>query len=215
LTEQKLAGLREAVSKREGIIPELLSGHVSTSLSDAPDADSVNSAFECLARVKDAIEANGESERQGKQMVLQGLERIGAAASEASGELQGAFATFRESVYTPKVEALPPEDREILTRQIQVLEETKRLPVVEGECNELLREVKAFAKQLLDLCEAICALREEMAARRQGLVASINEELPTVRLQFLRSANRGRTAAVREPLRRRREDTSWIHARIW
>ena len=38
--------------------------------------------------------------------------------------------------------ALEPGDREILSRQIQVLEETKQLPVVERQCEELLGKVR-------------------------------------------------------------------------
>ena len=70
------------------------------------------------------------------------------------------FSDFRDVIYTPKVNALPAEDREVLSRQIQVLEETKRLPTVESTCSEQLRELKVLAQELLDLCDGICQLRE-------------------------------------------------------
>jgi hypothetical protein len=58
------------------------------------------------------------------------------AAISAAAEIAASFTSFRDDVYTPKVNALPAEDREILTKQIQVLEDTKQLPLVEKDCSD-------------------------------------------------------------------------------
>lgn len=104
-------------------------------------------------------------------------------------DIQAAFATFRQSEYEPKVNALPPEEREILTRQIQIIEETKSLPDVELKCVQLQSEVRGLAGQMHSLCNEICEARETICRVRQDNVAAINAELPMIRLSFRRSAN--------------------------
>jgi hypothetical protein len=189
LTEQKLASLIESAGKRTAAIPEALASHLTISISDPPHPDVIGPATGHLMLVSGEVEANIESERQSSEMLQARLAGVQAAAERASAELANSFAMFRESVYTPKVNTLAPKDREILSRQIQVLEETKRLPVVERECDGLLREVKGLAGQLETCCNAICELRIEIVAEREKLVAAVNAELPTVKLRFRRSAN--------------------------
>ena len=92
-------------------------------------------------------------------------------------------------MYGPKVNALPAEDREVLGKQIQVLEETKRLPLVEQQCNDLLREVRSLAGDLHALCSSVCSTRDQIVAMRTSSVSQLNQELASVRLTFERSVN--------------------------
>jgi hypothetical protein len=91
--------------------------------------------------------------------------------------------------YTPKVNALPPEDREILTKQIQVLEETKRLPLIEHQSEGLLEEVRSLSNQIAAHCDSIYAIRETVIEKRRKAIESLNTELPSIRLRFLPHAN--------------------------
>lgn len=189
LTEQKLAGLKEAATKRVTAIPEAISGRLVFEIHDAPDINSVGSAATHLALVTDALGRNQDIEKSGCSNLQEGLSTIADAAGVAVRELATSFAIFRDTVYTPKVNSLPPEDREVLAKQIQVLEETKRLPIVERDCVDMLRELKGFASELASSCGTICTLRDEIVAVRQSVVDELNRDLSGVRLQFRRSTN--------------------------
>jgi DNA repair exonuclease SbcCD ATPase subunit len=115
-----------------------------------------------------------------------------ARVEKQTEAVQAAFANFRQSEYEPKVNALPPEEREILTRQIQIIEETKSLPDVELKCIQLQAEVRALAGQMHSVCNDICLNREKICEIRQANVMAINAELPVIRLAFRRSANHAR-----------------------
>ena len=72
-----------------------------------------------------------------------------------------------------------------------MLEDTKRLPVVERQCDEFLAKVKSTASELRGACDAIGSLRDQIVALREELAAALNQELGGgVRLRVLRSANR-------------------------
>jgi hypothetical protein len=116
--------------------------------------------------------------------------RIGDEAQNARKLLNITFQEFRESTYAPAVELLSQEDREILTKQIQVLEETKKLPSVESTSAEQLRELRLLAAQLNSSCGQVCTLRDQIVTTRMALVSALNDELPGIRLEFKRAANR-------------------------
>src|SRR5437667_4849526 len=97
------------------------------------------------------------------------LASVNEASTEALGRIdvqiglvQTAFATFRQSEYEPKVNELPLEEREILSRQIQIIEETKGLPEIDSQCRALQSEVQTLASQMHAFCDAICTSRQEL-----------------------------------------------------
>lgn len=127
------------------------------------------------------------------------LASVNEASKEALGRIdvqiglvQSAFATFRQSEYEPKVNELPQEEREILSRQIQIIEETKGLPEIDSQCRALQSEVQTLASQMHAFCDSICTSRQDICQIRQENIAAINAELPTIRLRFNRSANHAR-----------------------
>ena len=76
--------------------------------------------------------------------------------------LAQAFLEFRQQEYEPTVAKLSPADREILSRQIQTIEETKNLPQVEQQCKTIQREVSDLASNLHSCCETICNARNKL-----------------------------------------------------
>ena len=189
LTEQKLDGLRGTAERRHGAIPEAVAGRVSADLGEVPALDGTHDLAAKLGEVRTSL-ANTIAVEGGATTSLQSqLEAVIASTQEAREALAKAFVQFRESVYNTKVNALPPEDREVLAKQIQVLEETKRLPLAQQQADELLREVKALSQELHDISGTICDVREEIVREREALVASLNEDLAAIRLQFRRSSN--------------------------
>jgi DNA repair ATPase RecN len=115
-----------------------------------------------------------------------------AAIEQESKTISGAFLKFRQTTYEPTVATLPPEDREILSRQIQTIEETKNLPQVEQRCKNIQREVSDLARSLHSHCEAICTARDCIAAVREGRVNAVNAESSSIRLKLLRSSDHAR-----------------------
>jgi DNA repair ATPase RecN len=189
LTEQKLDGLRAAAERRRDAVPDAVTSRVVVDLGAAPAVEGAVELTQALDEVVSALSNSRLEEENSIGRLQQELARIAGLTKGAGVVLTAAFARFRESTYNPKVNALPPEDREILAKQILVLEETKRLPVVEQHANELLREVKDLSSELHAICDDICQAREEIVALRGGLVATLNSSLTSVRLRFLRSAN--------------------------
>ncbi len=100
-----------------------------------------------------------------------------------------AFSEFRTNTYDKKVNALPPEDREILSKQIQIIEETKQLPELENECLLLGNEMKQIAEIIYKLCDEICLARNNICEIREKEVNKINKEIPNISLKFLRHSN--------------------------
>jgi hypothetical protein len=191
LTEQQLIALKNNSSQRSVAVPEGVISSLSLELKEAPTPDVVGPAADSLAGVMETLCENAATETRSITELQGVIGKVLVAADQAINYLAVSFSGFRESVYTPKVNALPPEDREILTKQILVLEETKRLPLVEKECEELLKTVTSTSRELSDICDAICKTREQIVAGREQLVSSINREMGSViQLRFLRSANK-------------------------
>jgi hypothetical protein len=122
-------------------------------------------------------------------------ENIGSTIADFSSRLQdirNAFGNFRLSTYEPKVNALPPEEREILSMQIQIIEQTKALPDIEQTCRSFQLEIRTAAKAIYDACDRICQARENVCTLRQNIVDEINRDIPSVQVRFLKSANQSR-----------------------
>jgi hypothetical protein len=137
-----------------------------------------------------AAQESNSAENSSVQSLDSALLRVSENTLATKNLLSISFQKFREEIYAPAVQALPQEDREILSKQIQVLEETKKLPSVESACAEQLRELRMLSVQLHSYCEGVCALREQIVASRTVLVTALNDELPGIRLEFKKSSNR-------------------------
>lgn len=188
-TEQKIEGLRADLDVRKGSVSESTDSHLTVDIGAPPDVAAAGKAIPALADVTGALDSNRDNESKTAATLDASLARVQDVTAAAAAKVTESFAEFREGIYTPKVNALPPEDREILTKQIQVLEETKRLPLVEKQCVDLLAEVTSLSNQLRDLCQQVCSKRDQIVAIREALVAALNAELDSVQLRFLRSAN--------------------------
>jgi len=189
LTEQRISAIAEAADRRRAEIAEVIASHLDVQFTEPLDSTPLGELSDLLNRMVESGRANKEAESSAIASVDGGLEAMRKSAQAAADALARAFTEFRDSVYTPKVNALPPEDREILSKQIQVLEDTKRLPTIERTCDEQLREMQVLAQELFNLCESICALRAEIVTQRESLIARLNSELPGIKLQFKRAAN--------------------------
>ena len=190
-TEQRLQSLRNDVSLQRARIPDDYKTKLAFPVTSAPGPSVASAATDAVGNVQEALTKVVDSEGRATSTIQEALATVDEAALRAGQKITTAFGEFREKVYTPKVNELPPGDRDILSKQIQVLEETKQLPVVEKGCENLLHEVQAAAEELSGICTEICDLREKIATHRQELVAALNTELQDVRLRFLGNSNQG------------------------
>ncbi|MFW6116237.1 MAG: AAA family ATPase [bacterium] len=186
LTEQKLTSLKADVEKRRLNLPALMSSKLSLSVQPEGMPESLSPRMQQIA---DKLTSLADAERTATTEVEAALTAIEAELEVAMRDIQQDFLEFQGSVYRPKVDALPATDRDILTRQIQILEETKELPTAEAKCADLLREVKASAEEMYVICDGICSARQNVIRIREAEVERLNGELPSVRLSFLRSGN--------------------------
>jgi DNA repair ATPase RecN len=189
-TEQKLVGLAAALKDRSPRLPELLASHISLGIDAPPESDRAKLLTAAIASIVDKINTNQAAEIAAVRTLQDNLDGVLTAVTETSNLLSSSFSSFRDEIYTPKVNALPPEDREILTRQIQVLEETKRLQLVERQCADLVTQVRSLASEIKGRCDAISSVRNDVIEKRRTLTAELNAELPGVRLTLLAFANR-------------------------
>ncbi len=188
--EEGLDAIVGGVAVRRTQVGDAVPSRIDTGISPPVDGASPGALVDAL----DSVEARAKESRKTEEDSIAALERsldsLGAEAKSTSNILGKEFRVFHESIYTPAVAALSPEDREVLTKQIQILEETKKLPSVESVCAENLREMRTLATQLHSYCEAVCNLRDRVVQLRSDLVATLNTELRGVRLEFRRAANR-------------------------
>lgn len=187
--EQKIESLKREAQARVERVPDAVKSQMLLGVAVPVASERREALASALANVEVALTANADAEDTATAGLSAALASVTAAATDAAATLAASFTTFRDDVYTPRVNALPVEDREVLTKQIQVLEDTKRLPRVEKECSDLLGEVKVSARLLEAASNAIIEIRNQVVQKREALVTALNLELPSVRLAFLRSAN--------------------------
>jgi DNA repair ATPase RecN len=188
-TEQRLASIIKGAIERLASLGEVIPSRLETDIPSAPVGTPLGALDVAITALAAGAATGIDAEHTATTGLANALGDLRDRASDASASLTLSFTQFRDVVYTPKVNELPQEEREILTRQIQVLEETKRLPTVEAVCAEELRELRVLAQGLLTSCEAVCALRDKIATLRGDLVDALNSELTGVKLAFKRSAN--------------------------
>jgi hypothetical protein len=188
--EQELSTLKQYIHRAKQQILRTSDSsfrfHAPTLPLDESTPKAVNDAqTDSIACVDELQHARTESLERLNLAIDAAIARIDAQI----GIVRSAFAEFRQSEYEPKVNKLPPEDREILSTQIQIIEETKILPDVESQCRLLQAEVRSLAEQMYAFCDAICRGRDSICSIRQENVQAINADIATVRLRFCRSAN--------------------------
>jgi DNA repair ATPase RecN len=141
--------------------------------------------IEALVKLRTSDAAVRMTLDSSRDEVLKSLDAARASIAED-------FARFRDTVYNPRVQELPPEDREVLTRQIQILEETRLLSQKEEECKTLHAEVVKLAEGLENICRSICDSRNDVCATRERTIQELNQAVEGVRLTFQRSGNKSR-----------------------
>lgn len=189
LMEQQLIRFQQVVSVSTDTIGKRVRNDLTNNVLTPRDNGPATDALLDLDRIAKSVEEVAGREAASVDSITSGLVEARTAAADAASHLAALFANFRDNVYTPQVNSLAAEEREILARQIQVLEETKQLPSAEAEVVDLLNNVREVASQVHDACETIRALRNEIATHRENLVNRVNAELDGVHLIFQRSAN--------------------------
>jgi len=189
-TEERLDSIIEGLESRHTQVPDVIPSRVDTTIQPLVDIESFDDLGEALKNMETRANESRAAESTSISNLQTTLNALKTDAKNASIVLSKAFQTFRDDKYTPAVTELTPEDREILTKQIQILEETKKLPSVESDCREKLRELHTLAKQLHSSCNAVCNLRDKVVQQRSDLVTTLNKELPGVKLAFQRALNR-------------------------
>lgn len=185
-TEQKLKGLKIDAQNRRLSLPTLMSSQLSFSAQPEGMPDSLSPRIQQIA---DKLGRLADVETTATKEVERAIIELENELEVMLRDIQQDFLDFQSSVYRPQVDELPPADRDILTRQIQIIEETKELPTVEAKCINLLGEVKTLAKEMYATCNDICSARQDIIRMREAEIERLNNELPSVRLEFLRSGN--------------------------
>lgn len=190
VAEQRVAALEQAARERAAQLPELFRSRLSLDLDDAPTSERSTHQSGVVQPIHQALASSASAESAAAEKIANSLGSVATEAEKAAEQLSGSFNQFRDEIYTPKVNSLPDEERDILTRQIQVLEETKRLPRIEQRCSTLLAEVQSYSAEIERHCQAISKIREAVVERRQKLVDELNAEIKGVRLKYLPFANK-------------------------
>ncbi len=188
--EQRLATLISEIARTA---PDIT---ISVGNKLQPLEDSVASPVQESSGLSDAIERVRHlitGIRQSADSTVLTLTEVccgaGAEIEKERQSLSDAFLNFRQTIYEPTVADLSPDARNILSRQIQTIEETKNLPQVEQQCKAIQREVSELARTLHSHCEAVCAARDRIAEVREQRTDAVNHENSTIRLKLLRSSN--------------------------
>ncbi len=188
--EERFNTITQSITFRRSQLTELIPSRIDTTIPTPPDTSSLGDLENNLNNLEKCAKASILAESASIDSLDSTLLRVSEETLTARNLLGILFQKFREDIYAPAVQALSPEDRDILSKQILVLEETKKLPSVESSCAEQLRELRVLSAQLHGFCEGVCALRAQVVANRTTLVTALNEELPGIKLEFKQSSNR-------------------------
>lgn len=188
--EQHLTSLRERLLKMKTQIEVTINETFSGLQDELSEVTAYPAEIqEIVENVKALYGKLSEDQSSGIQFFQNGFDRTYAEISEKLEKAKEYFSNFRSSVYDPKVNALPQNEREILSRQIQIIEETKVLPDVESDCRSLETETRKSAATIYDICEGICNARDAICTMRTLEIESINKDISTIQVKFLRSTN--------------------------
>lgn len=158
------------------------------------DAQTISSAkvdmIETINRETTAQMCNLSDTRSNSILMLkERTEEVIKALDHNIARANVGFLDFRDNTYEPKVKELPPEERDVLSRQIQIIEETKNLPEVEATCKSLLSDVRETGGLLHSACSTVCEKRSRIWAIRDENISRLNNEIPSIRLSLQRSAD--------------------------
>jgi len=188
--DQQLANLRDRLSNMSTQMLSAIDSGFSTIADEFKEANKYPPAIQAIVEeTKSKIQDLETTRLQGKKLLDDNLNKIHDKMVENLEKARQAFTQFRTDSYDPRVNALPPDEREILSQQIQIIEETKALPALEAECKSLAEEMRSMAKGIFAACDDICNARNTICDIRMGEVENINVEISSIRLKFLRSAN--------------------------
>jgi hypothetical protein len=196
--EEKLVGYQRRLEANRGQLEGILPLELAVETEDGEDGQPPGPLKLILTQIASSL-ADLKSFDQTTLSSLQGTrDTLVASLKEAQSEVANAFAIFRGAQYNPKVESLPPDDRDVLTRQIQILEETRSLPQKEEESRNLHAEVVRLAATVEQVCDEVCKARDEICTIREDAIAELNAALDTVRLTFGRSGDRTRLTTYKQ-----------------
>lgn len=196
--EQKLRSHGTRLQRHRESLHELLPFDSGVSLADDLGGTIPHEVRADIDAAADALDQLISRDTESGKSLLETGQTVAAAIDKAVTAVGQHFTVFRDSVYNPRVQQLPPEERDILTRQIQILEETRALPQKEEDCRNLHSEVLKLASSIETLCDAVCKARDEICQIRETAIASLNEDLDSVKLRFLRGGNKSRLTRYRE-----------------
>ena len=188
--DQQLANLQDRLPGVSSQVLSEIDKGFSTITDEFKDANGYPVAIRSIvSEIKSQIHDLGTTRLEGKKLFEDSLKKIRDMITQNLTKARQAFTQFRTDSYDPRVNALPPDEREILSQQIQIIEETRALPNLEAKCKSLVEEMRSMAKGIFSVCEDICNARNTICTIRLKEVEDINLEIPGIRLKFLRSAN--------------------------
>ena len=191
--EQRLAALSKDLSKADQDSHTALDSLFSAFADDLEDVDEYPARVHSIVEKAKAQHAALEVLRTRVGDELEGnFANVESQVSLLLEDARNAFKDFRSNTYDPKVNALPSEEREILSSQIMIIEETKSLPEGERQCEALANEVRQLALEILQACTVICDARDRIVELRQEVVSRINERNSGTHAELRRSANKAR-----------------------
>jgi recombinational DNA repair ATPase RecF len=188
--DQQLANLTDRLSNVRTQMLSAIDSGFSTIADAFKEASKYPTAIQAIVgETKSRIQDLEATRLEGKKVLDDDLKRVHGKMAENLEKARQAFTQFRTDSYDPRVNALPPEEREILSQQIQIIEETKALPALEAECRSFVEGMQSAAKGIFAACDDICDARNTISNVRIKEVEDINLEIPGIHLKFLRSAN--------------------------
>jgi len=188
--DQQLANLRDRLSNVSTQMLSAIDSGFSTIADEFKEANKYPAAIQAIVNeTKSKIQDLETTRVEGKKLLDDDLKKIRNKMAENLEKSRQIFTQFRTDSYEPRVNALPPDEREILSQQIQIIEETKALPALEAECKSLAEAMRSMAKGIFAACNDICNARNTICGIRMQEVKDINLEISSIRLKFLKSAN--------------------------
>jgi len=188
--EQRMTSHKTKLEKNRVSLGKVLPFKLAATLADELGAKVPADAQESIANVSEALDNLSKSDSENNAVLLQASKTVIEVIDRAVQAVKQSFTVFRDTVYIPRVQLLQPEERDILTRQIQILEETRTLPQKEEDCNALHTEVIKLASLIKNLCDVVCKARDEICQIRESTVLRVNKDLDSVRLAFTRGGNK-------------------------
>ncbi len=179
----------EAATSIDDIQKTRLSGQMSIPSSLPSDPEWLSSF---LNAAKDENELKINASRISNQEAKDSLDNAGVVLIGRIADLTKRFQEFRTEEYEPCIAGLGIEERQILTEQIKVIEETRGLPAATTQAETAEGQVKSIAGKMVSICKEICSLRSRVKQFRQGIIKQLNEEIDSLELRLLPAGDQTR-----------------------